>query len=112
MTSPESYVVAAADAISAARPGARNDSLERYIERLTSLEEIALRFEGVEKCFAIQAGREVRVMVNPEEIDDVKASTLARDISNEIKQELNFPGQIKVIVIRETRSIQMTGDFN
>ena len=76
------------------------------------MEEIALRFEGVEKCFAIQAGREVRVMVNPEEIDDVKASTLARDISNEIKQELNFPGQIKVIVIRETRSIQMTGDFN
>ncbi len=112
MTSPESYVVAAADAISAARPGARNDSLERYIERLTSLEEIALGFEGVERCFAIQAGREVRVMVNPEEIDDVKASTLARDISNEIKQKLNFPGQIKVIVIRETRSIQMTGDFN
>ena len=112
MTSPESYVVAAADAISAARPGARNDSLERYIERLTSLEEIALGFEGVERCFAIQAGREVRVMVNPEEIDDAKASTLARDISNEIKQELNFPGQIKVIVIRETRSIQTTGDFN
>ena len=112
MTSPESYVVAAADAISAARPGARNDSLERYIERLTSLEDIALRFEGVERCFAIQAGREVRVMVNPEEIDDAKASTLARDISSEIKQELNFPGQIKVIVIRETRAIQTTGDFN
>ena len=112
MTSPESYVVAAADAISAARPGARNDSLERYIERLTSLEDIALGFEGVERCFAIQAGREVRVMVNPEEIDDAKASTLARDISKEIKQELNFPGQIKVIVIRETRAIQTTGDFN
>ena len=112
MSCAESYVVAAADAISAARPGARNDSLERYIERLTALEEIALSYDGVQKCFAIQAGREVRVMVDPDTIDDVKASTLARNISDEIKQKLNFPGQIKIIVIRETRAVETTGDFN
>ena len=112
MSCAESYVVAAADAISAARPGARNDSLERYIERLTALEEIALAKEGVQKCYAIQAGREVRVMVDPDTIDDIKASSLARSISEEIKQKLNFPGQIKVIVIRETRAIETTGDFN
>ena len=112
MSCAESYVVAAADAISAARPGARNDSLERYIERLTALEEIALAHEGVQKCYAIQAGREVRVMVDPDRIDDINASSLARSISEEIKQKLNFPGQIKVIVIRETRAIETTGDFN
>lgn len=112
MSCAESYVVAAADAISAARPGARNDSLERYIERLTALEEIALAHEGVQKCYAIQAGREVRVMVDPDTIDDINASSLARSISEEIKQKLNFPGQIKVIVIRETRAVETTGDFN
>ncbi len=112
MSCAESYVVAAADAISAARPGARNDSLERYIERLTALEEIALSHDGVQKCYAIQAGREVRVMVDPDTIDDINASSLARNISEEIKQKLNFPGQIKVIVIRETRAVETTGDFN
>ena len=112
MSCAESYVVAAADAISAARPGARNDSLERYIERLTALEEIALAHEGVQKCYAIQAGREVRVMVDPDTINDIKASSLARSISEEIKQKLNFPGQIKIIVIRETRAVETTGDFN
>ena len=105
-------MVAAGDAISAARPGARNDSLERYIERLTALEEIALAHDGVQKCYAIQAGREVRVMVDPDTIDDINASSLARSISEEIKQKLNFPGQIKVIVIRETRAVETTGDFN
>ncbi|MEC7837195.1 MAG: ribonuclease Y [Chloroflexota bacterium] len=112
MSCAESYVVAAADAISAARPGARNDSLERYIERLTALEEIALSHDGVQRCYAIQAGREVRVMVDPDTIDDINASSLARNISEEIKQKLNFPGQIKIIVIRETRAVETTGDYN
>ncbi len=112
MSCAESYVVAAADAISAARPGARNDSLERYIERLTALEDIALAHDGVQKCYAIQAGREVRVMVDPDTIDDINASSLARSISEEVKQKLNFPGQIKIIVIRETRAVETTGDYN
>lgn len=104
MSTVESFVVAAADAISAARPGARHDTLEAYVERLEKLENVASEFEGVEKVFAIQAGREVRVMVNPENVDDVSASSLARNIVNRIEETLTYPGQIKVIVIRESRS--------
>ena len=80
--------------------------MERYIERLTSLEDIALGFEGVERCFAIQAGREVRIMVKPDEIDDITASKLARDIVKKIEDNLVYPGLVKVTVIRETRSIE------
>lgn len=106
MTSVESFVVAAADAISAARPGSRKDTVENYIKRLEALEEVAGNFDGVEKCFAIQAGREVRVMVKPDTIDDVGASSMARDIVRKIEESLVYPGQIKVIVIRESRSVE------
>ena len=102
----EAFLVAAADAISAARPGARKDTLEHYVKRLEALEEVARDFPGVEKTFAIQAGREVRIMVKPESIDDVAASKLARDIVKKIEETLAYPGQIKVMVIRETRSIE------
>ena len=106
MNSPEAFIVAAADAISAARPGARKDTVENYIKRLQALEEVASDFEGVERCFAIQAGREVRVMVKPDSIDDIKASKLARDIVKKVEDNLVYPGQIKVTVIRESRSIE------
>lgn len=102
----EAFIVAAADAISAARPGARRDTLEHYIKRLEALEGVASGFDGVEKCFAIQAGREVRIMVKPQSIDDVGAAKLARDIVKKIEDTLVYPGQIKVTVIRETRSIE------
>lgn len=99
-------IVAIADALSASRPGARNDSLENYIKRLEQLESIAKAVEGVEKTFAIQAGREIRILVNPEQIDDVKAIKVAREIKERIEKELKYPGTIKVTVIRETRAIE------
>lgn len=99
------FVVMAADAISAARPGARRENLENYIKRLEKLEEISNSFSGVEKSFAIQAGREVRIMVKPEVIDDDNLTILARDIVTKIENELDYPGQIKVNVIRENRAI-------
>ena len=107
MTSVESFLVAAADAISAARPGARNDSIENYIERLEALEDIALQFDDVTNVYAIQAGREVRILVNPEKVNDIQASELARKIVRKIEDDLQYPGQIKVIVIRESRIEEM-----
>ncbi len=99
------FIVQAADAISAARPGARRENVENYIKRLQKLEEIASGFDGVDKCFAIQAGREVRVMVKPEMISDDKMKLLARDIAKKIEGELEYPGQIKVNLIRESRTV-------
>ncbi len=106
MSSTESFVVAAADAISAARPGSRRDTAENYVKRLEALEEVARAFDGVERCYAIQAGREVRVMVQPESVDDVAASKMARDIVKKIEDTLVYPGQIKVIVVRESRVVE------
>jgi len=102
----EAVLVQAADAISASRPGARREMLETYIKRLEKLEEIANSFEGVEKAYAIQAGREIRIIVNPEEIDDYMAKKISRDISKKVEKNIDYPGQIKVIVIRETRSVE------
>ncbi len=107
MTTVQSFVVAAADAISAARPGARHDSIERYIQRLEALEEVARGFDGVERCFAIQAGREMRVMVSPDRVDDAQATVLARDIVDRIEKTLSYPGQIRVVVIRESRAVEV-----
>ena len=103
-TSIISELVAIADTLSAARPGARNDSLENYIKRLEQLEEIGNSIEGVEKTFAMQAGRELRVIVKPEEIDDVTSYKIARDIKDRVEAEMQYPGTIKVVVIRETRA--------
>lgn len=105
-TSIEAAIVDAADNISGSRPGARRDSYEQYVKRLEELENVAMSFEGADKVYAIQAGREIRVFVKPEKVDDWGATKLARDIANKIEQDLKYPGEIRVMVIRETRVIE------
>ncbi len=104
---PEAVLIAAADAISASRRGARSESLEAYIKRLVDLETIAKSFKGVSSAYAIQAGREIRVMVSPEDIDDISAPKVCRDIVKKIESDMEYPGQVKVVLIRETRSVEV-----
>jgi ribonuclease Y len=106
INSPEGVIVQLADAISAARPGARRETLDNYIKRLENLEKIAMAFDGVDKVFAIQAGRELRIMVNHEKVNDIQAKQLARDIAKDIEDKLKFPGRIRVTIIRETRVVE------
>ena len=103
----EGVLIEAADGISAARPGARRDVLESYIKRLAKLEEIAMSYKGVEMCYAIQAGRELRIMTKADVVSDVDAHQLAKDISKRIEAEMQYPGHIKVVVIRETRAVEV-----
>ena len=105
-TSVYGILVSAADAISASRPGARSESMTTYIQRLQNLEDIGKSFDGVEKCFAVQAGREMRVVVSPDSISDEQAFDLSRKLARKIEDELQYPGQIRITVIRETRCIE------
>lgn len=106
-SSPESYIIAAADAISAARPGARRETLEKYLRRLEDIETVVNSFEGVKQSYAISAGREVRVFVTPEKVDDFKALQLAKQIAGKLKSDVQFPGEIKVTVIREVKAVEV-----
>jgi ribonuclease Y len=101
----ESALVAAGDALSAARPGVRKESIENYLKRLQKLEEIAMSYRGIDKCYAIQAGREIRIIVKPEDVSDETGSMISRDIARKIEAEMTYPGQIKVTVIRESRFV-------
>ena len=101
-----STIVAIADALSASRPGARNDSIENYIKRLSQLEEVGNEIKGVDKTYAVQAGRELRVVVKPEEVDDLEAHRIAREVKEKIEANLKYPGTIKITVVRETRAIE------
>ena len=103
-TSVIANLIEIADILSASRPGARNDSLENYIKRLEQLESIANSFDGIDKSFAMQAGRELRILVKPDEVDEVKTHKIAREIKTRIEQEMQYPGTVKVTVIRETRA--------
>ena len=100
----EAVIVEVADAISGARPGARRESLENYVKRIKALEDVANSFQGVEESFAIQAGREIRILVRPDEVDDYTAIKMSKDVARQIEESLQYPGQIKVTVIRETRA--------
>jgi ribonuclease Y len=103
----EAVLTQAADAISGGRPGARRESLEAYVKRLERLEEIGLNHDGVDKVFAMQAGREVRVMVLPDAVDDIQAQVIAREIAKQVESDLTYPGQIRVTVIRESRATEI-----
>jgi len=102
----EGAIVQVADAISGSRPGARGEALENYIKRLRALEEVASSFPGVDRSYAVQAGREIRILVKPDQIDDLAAVRLARDIAKRVEENLEYPGQIKVTVVRETRAVE------
>jgi ribonucrease Y len=104
---PLGVLVGAADAISASRPGARSETMTTYVKRVEDLEKIGLSFDGVEKCFAVQAGRELRVLVQPEKVNDEQAFALARSIASKIENDLQYPGQIRITVIRETRCVEL-----
>jgi ribonuclease Y len=103
--SPEAFLVTASDAISGSRPGARREMFETYVKRLEKLEKIALDFPGVERCFAVQAGREVRVMVEPDKVSDEEMTKISEKVARRFEEELQYPGQIKVVLIRETRAV-------